>query len=206
MAILALAGPLAAAAGSAGIISASTATVLGAALSGLSAIGQYTSAQAQAKAQAQAGIYQQKVAEQNAGQVEAQSQRNMLIAQRQGALVASSARAAGAAGGGSSSDPTMVNLIGDINTQGQLNALNELYSGTSRADAIRQGGNMAAYQGRIDAASTRSQATANLIGDSASLMAKYGGDGPPKIEQAYSIGRGGMYWPDGRNYFGSAYS
>lgn len=156
----------------------SIASVAGTLFSGLSMISQYRDSQALAKSQAAQGAYEQKLANQNAGQIEAQSQRESLVAKRQGDLVASSAKAKLASGGGQGSDPTAVNLIADIEARGYENQLNELYSGTARANSVRQGGDMAAYQGRLNASSTKSAAKSALVGSAASLMTKYGGGGP----------------------------
>lgn len=181
-------------------VSAATASTMGTIFSGLSLVGDFMSSRSQAKAQEKQGIYENKVAIQNAGQIEAQSQREMLVAKRKGDLVASSAKAQLASGGGASSDPTAVNLVADIEARGAENALNELYSGTSRADAVRQGGQMAAYQGRMDAASTRAAGMSSLIGGastligkSGSLMDKYGGGGAGKVTSS-------SYYPNSKTW------
>jgi hypothetical protein len=173
-----LAVPLLTSMGVSAATAGTMATIGGTLFSGLSMISQYRDGQALAKSQAAQGAYEQKLANQNAGQIEAQSQREALVAKRQGDLVASSAKAKLAGGGGQSSDPTAVNLVADIEARGYENQLNELYSGTSRANSVRQGGEMAAYQGRVNAASTKSAAKSALVGSAASLMTKYGGGGP----------------------------
>lgn len=177
----------------------SIASVAGTLFSGLSMISQYRDSQALAKSQAAQGAYEQKLANQNAGQIEAQSQREALVQKRQGDLVASSAKAKLASGGGQSSDPTAVNLVADIEARGTENYLNELYSGTSRANSVRQGGDMAAYQGRLNAASTKSAAKSALVGSAASLMTKYGGDGP-KAATTPTLSGESSYYPNSNTW------
>jgi len=177
----------------------SIASVAGTIFSGLSMISQFRDANALAKSQAAQGVYEQKLANQNAGQIEAQAQRESLVAKRQGDLVASSAKAKLASGGGQSSDPTAVNLVADIEARGYENQMNELYSGTARANSVRQGGDMAAYQGRVNSASTKSAAKSALVGSAASLMTKYGGAGP-SASPAKEFSGESSYYPNSNTW------
>lgn len=149
------------------------ASVAGTIFSGLQAFTGMQTANAQAKAEAQQGLYQQKVADQNAGQERAASQRVALDERRKATIASSRAKALGAAGGGGS-DPTVVNLVGDINTQGEYNALTALYTGEDRARSYEQGGDLAAYQGQIDSAATRAKGTAGFVGSIASTLTSAG--------------------------------
>lgn len=183
---------------------------LGTAFSALSMIGDFMSAKNTAKAQAQQGAYENKVAQQNAIQAEAESQRAAIERRREGALAESSLVAMAAAGGGGTSDPTVAKLREDIMTQSEKNFQAELYSGKSRGDAYRQQGAMAAYQGQLDAKATKSAATSALIGGTVGLMAKYGGGGPPKtgastgMAYSYVPGGGGVYKTPGSASFNSS--
>lgn len=70
---------------------------------------------------------------------------------RQTNIRVSSARAAGAAGGGAVSDPTVLDIIGDIVETGELGAQSEMFEGKSRSSLLRSQAALTEYQGERDA-------------------------------------------------------
>jgi hypothetical protein len=69
----------------------------------------------------------------------AEGQRAAMVERRKARNLMSRARAVAAASGGGVSDPTVVNQLTDIETQGELNALNAMYSGNTAARGYRRG-------------------------------------------------------------------
>lgn len=110
----------------------------------------------------------------------AASQRAAFSESRRAAFVGSRARAVAASSGASATDPTVVNIEGDIAGQGEYNALSALYegqesqrTGDANAALTRYEGKQAKTAGFINAGST-------LLKGGVSLYDKYGGGGPPK--------------------------
>jgi hypothetical protein len=71
--------------------------------------------------------------EQNAGQERASAQRAAIEENRKADLVSSRAKAVGAASGAGSLDPTMVDILGGIETEGAYRAATALAQGEDRA-------------------------------------------------------------------------
>lgn len=71
--------------------------------------------------------------ERQAGQTRASSQRSAIEERRKAELLSSRGLAVAAASGGGADDPTVVNLLADIDAQGEYNALSQLYSGNEEA-------------------------------------------------------------------------
>ncbi len=89
---------------------------------------------------------------------------------------------AGASGAGVS-DPTVSNILADIDTEGEMNALNTIWMGDNRAKAIRDGADALRREGRAtrgayygQAASTVFNGVAGFASDNPSFFSKYGGD------------------------------
>jgi len=81
--------------------------------------------------------------DQAAKQVVASAQRVALEDKRQAELIASRAVAVAAAGGGGVNDPTVINLLEDIEAEGAYRAAVAMYEGESQADKIR-------YEGQLE--------------------------------------------------------
>lgn len=125
---------------------------------------------------------------QNAGQAQAASQRQAYNADIQTKLVMSRALAVAAASGGGASDPTVVNTMARIASEGAYRKAVALYQGDEAARRMEMQAQATEYQGK------ETQANSNLVGASqflsagtslmrgmargASLRQKYGGDGP----------------------------
>ena len=169
--------------------SAATAGTIGTVLSAvgtgvslLSSVQGWKQGNEQANATMQAAEFQARSAEQNAGQERATAQRAAEEERRQGKLVQSQALARSAASGGAS-DPTVVNLIGDIAGESEYRAQTALYQGEERATGLQQGADLSRYEGYTQARSTKNNArnqvytsfanTALSAGNS--IATKYGG-------------------------------
>src|SRR3990172_2605978 len=70
---------------------------------------------------------------QQAGQERATSQRAAIEQRRAARIAASRATALAAASGGGATDPTVLNILGDIKTEGEYNALSAMFGGEERA-------------------------------------------------------------------------
>lgn len=81
--------------------------------------------------------------EKAATEVVASAQRSALEERRQARLLASRAVAVAAAGGGNVNDPTVMNLLEDIEAEGVYRAGVAMYEGESQADKLR-------YEGQLD--------------------------------------------------------
>lgn len=113
--------------------------------------------------------------EEEANAEAAEGQRAALIERKKARNLMSRARAVAAASGGGVSDPTVVNQLTDIETQGELNALNAMYSGNTAARGYRQGAAIA--RNEADASQTAGYlgAASTALDGANSWYAKYGG-------------------------------
>lgn len=115
----------------------------------------------------------------------AASQRTAFSETRRASLVGSRARAVAAASGAGATDPTVVNIEGDIAGQGEYNALSALYEGQ---EAKRTGDANAAltrFEGKQAKTAAFIGAGSTLLKGGTSLYDKYGGGGPPKVPNDY---------------------
>jgi hypothetical protein len=99
--------------------------------------------------------YQAALQEQQAGQERGASQREALQERQRRDLALSRARAVGAASTGDTLDPTSLNVTGDLYAQGELNALNALWSGESAATGLETQAGLTKYEGKTKADMTR---------------------------------------------------
>lgn len=139
--------------------------------------------------------------ERQSGQVKAASQRAAGEETKRAELIASRALALTAAGGGGTADPTVVNLIADINNEGAYRHAMALYQGEEQAKQLRFGGDMARREADIirkgGAAAARAsnwQAASYAAQGASSLYTKYGGTKKPATPGtgAATIGAGGI--------------
>ena len=111
----------------------------------------------------------------NAKSAEAVAQREAMQAKREARYLASRAQALAASSGGGGSDPTVVNLIAQIEEEGEYNALTALFNGQQRADAMRTSAAVERSEGRSARRAGRTgAATSILSGVSDFGMARYG--------------------------------
>lgn len=113
-----------------------------------------------------------------AGQERAASQRQSIEKRREATVAQSKARAIAAASGGGALDPSVVKIMGDLEGEGEFNALSSLYEGEERArnqesEAIvtRYEGQQKKKAGYIAARSTILKGSADTID---SMSSKYG--------------------------------
>lgn len=149
-------------------------------------------------AQRKASLYSQTLAGRQAdtmkieaGQQRASGQRAAMEERRRASLVRSRSVALAAASGGSVSDPTVMNLLGDIDTESELRALTAIYQGEESARGLeygaeltRAGGAGEAYAGRIKDRASRFAAFGTLAQGASnvgSLYAKYADKPKPFI-------------------------
>jgi hypothetical protein len=118
------------------------------------AVGTLVSAESQATAAKAAGKDANRVAkweaaqmERNAGQERAAAQREAIEERRQGRLAVSRARALAGASGAGVSDPTVTNILADLASQGETNALTALWEGEESARNMEFGAAGRRYEG-----------------------------------------------------------
>ena len=109
--------------------------------------------------------------ERMAGQTRASSQRESIEQRREADLAQSRALALAAAGGGGASDPTVVDIISDLEGEGEYRALTALYNGEEQArgyedeaKARRKAGKNAKTAGIISGVSTVLSGASSLYG------------------------------------------
>ena len=95
----------------------------------------------------QAARFQAAQLRQNAGQQEAAAQRTAAEDIRQGELMISRAMAVAGASGAGVTDPTVLNIIGNISKEGKLASLTSLYEGESAAAGMRRQAAAAEFEG-----------------------------------------------------------
>ena len=158
-----------------------TIALVSAAATGLQVVGQIQQGKAANKAaQYQAAQYEvnAKQAEIAAGQERAASQRVAHERRRNATLLASKAQAIGASGGGGL-DPSTVDIISDIDAEGEYGALAALYQGEEaamgREDQARMNlaqAGASRYEGKV----AKQQGYYNAAGTAGSYFTKYGAD------------------------------
>lgn len=176
-------------------IAAVAATVISTGVAVYSASQQADAAEAEGQAQYNAAVERANAAnnaatqlEQQAGQTRAAAQRKAIADRQNAALVQSRARALFAASGGTSTDPSAVNITGQLGARGEYNALIDLYNGEESAQGMD-------YQATLDRATGQSdisagqfsqgianqraglfpiQAAGTILGAAGGLYAKYG--------------------------------
>lgn len=157
------------------------ASVGGSVLSGLGQIQAGRAANANAK-------FQAAQLEQQAGQERASAQREAIAQRRQATIAQSNAQAAAASSGGGATDPTVLNITGNLAKEGEYNALSALFEGEERARGLglqattaRMEGKQAKRQGMIGGIST-------IIGGAGSAMSKYSPTASVKTSAPTSMG------------------
>lgn len=135
----------------------------------------------QASAMEQQGAMQQQIYNMHAQQAQAVSERNALIMRDQAAydaarleeqgrseqataqraaieerrrkrLTQSRAQAVGAASGAGALDPTMLDIAGELEEEGEYNAMSRLFEGDTAAQGLRNSANLRQYEGRTGSA------------------------------------------------------
>jgi hypothetical protein len=113
--------------------------------------------------------------EEEANAAAAESQRVAAIERKKARNLSSRARAVAAASGAGVSDPTVVNELTDIETQGELNALNAMYSGATQARGFRRGAAIARNEAQAEQTAGYLGAASTALDGANSWYDKYGG-------------------------------
>jgi hypothetical protein len=133
--------------------------------------------------------------ERDANQSQAEAQRIALAERRRARYIRSRALAVAGASGSGADDPTVRNVLDDIDTQGDTNFLNALYSGDFRAkklrrsaEKLRRTGEAISVAAELGAASTAFEGVADFYNQNPTFFTKYGGQ---RAKQ--SVGTGTAY-------------
>jgi hypothetical protein len=147
------------------------------AMSMASGASQYSAMRAAGKAQQRAAEYGATLAERRAdamemraGEERATAQRSAMEQRRQGRLLESRARALAAASGGGATDPTVTNILGDIEYEADYRALTASYEGETMAHGLeyaavleRAGADGQRYAGTVERRLANAQANRALL-------------------------------------------
>lgn len=129
----------------------------------------------QGRSQQEALEYQARQRDEDAKAAQADAQRESLIERRKAKNLMSRARAVAGASGAGSSDPTVTNILTDIETQGEVNALNALHSGDTVARGLRSGAVAARAEGQAATSASYMDAASTGLSGATSWYSKYGG-------------------------------
>jgi len=119
------------------------------------------------------GRMRKKEAEAAAKRTVAVAQRRALNESRNAELLASRAIAVAAAGGGSADDPTVTNIVADIDAEGAYRAAVAMYEGESEASQLKYQGELAEWEGKNASRGGVMGAAGALISTGVSMY-KYG--------------------------------
>lgn len=154
-------------------------SVAGTAMSAMGTIAAGNAAAAEGEAARQAAEYKAKQQEVQAGQERAAAQRDAIEERRQGRLAMSRGLALSAAGGGAA-DPTVVNLMGDLEAESEYRALAAIYGGEDRARNLEAGRDLSRYEGEMAYAAGKARqknARTTAVGQVSSGLASAGYQG-----------------------------
>ena len=149
---------------------AAAAPYIGLVGTGVSAYGQYETGKA-AKANADLVAIQQ---ERQGKAAQAEAQREAIYERKRSQHLQSRARAVAAASGGSVSDPTVQNILGDIEDEGEFRALSALYSGDSDEALARLAAGSTRREGRAARRGAYLNAGSTILGGASDFYSKYG--------------------------------
>ena len=135
------------------------------------------------EAQANQGKIAQIQADRAADAEQAMSQMEAAKERKKARYLRSRAIAIAGASGAGVNDLTVNNILTGIETEGEMNALSALFEGDTRAKNIREGGEIAAREGRArrgaaygSAASTMFEGATSFASSNPTFFQKYGGD------------------------------
>lgn len=124
-------------------------SIAGTALQAAGTIAAGNAAKAQGEAARVAAEFKAAQLRQQAGQERAASQRDAFTERKQAELASSRGLAIAAKSGGGVLNPTVVNLLGDIEAEGEYRALMQIYQGEERAVGLEHGADAALYEGEM---------------------------------------------------------
>lgn len=163
---------------------------IGMAMTAVSTIFSASAAGDEGKQKQAAANYSAAIDEQNAGQRQAASQRQAAEERRRAQLVQSRALAIAGASGAGASDPTVVDIISDLSSEGTYRSMLALYQGDDEARQLRQSAATKRYGGQIAAQAGETNAVASILKGGSSLFSKYSPGGGAGLG---GLGSGGSF-------------
>ena len=145
------------------------------------AIGVYSTVES-GRQQQQALNIQAAQRDEEAKAAQADAQRESIIERRKAKNLMSRARAIAGASGAGSSDPTVTNILANIDTQGEVNALNALYTGDTVARGLRSGAASARNEGRAARSAGYLDGASTALGGATNWYSKYGVKKPDPVD------------------------
>lgn len=158
------------------------AQVIGAGVSALGTI-------AAGRQQREAGEWQAREYERQARSERAGAQVDAEERQRRSELLQSRLQAVGAASGFSATDPTSLNLLGEIERHGRVQADMAMFGGEDRATGLMSQGEMARYSGRAAETGSMYRAVGTILGGIGGLS-RYRDGGSPGGDNNNYLGWG----------------
>ena len=128
----------------------------------------------QGRAAEDQGDFMKRVYNNIANEREAASQRQALQVNKQTEQKVSRARAVAAASGAGADDPTVQDIIVDLETEGEMAALSRLYEGGAQARDARTFARMADIEGENAERNAYADAAGTLLGGASTLYGRYG--------------------------------
>ena len=101
------------------------------------------------------------------------SQREAEQERKRSKYIQSRAKSLAAASGASASDPTIENIIGGLDAEGEYRALSALYNGEQQAEGMEMGAKVRRIEGRDARRAANYKAANTLMSSGASLYEKY---------------------------------
>lgn len=126
------------------------------------------------RAEDKAAKFQAAQMQQQAGQERAAGQREAIDERRKARLAESRALAVSAASGAGASDPTVLDIMGDLESEGEYRALTALYNGEERARGLESGAAAKRFEGATAKRAGYMKGGATILGGGYSLLDKYG--------------------------------
>lgn len=118
--------------------------------------------------------FEAKQMETQAGQERASAQRRAREDRREKRLIQSRAQALSAASGGGAVDPSVVDIIGDLEEDGEYRALNSIWEGEDRARGLTTGAKQRRKQGRFALTSGLMGSAGTILDGSSSMYKRFG--------------------------------
>jgi hypothetical protein len=127
-------------------------------------------------ASSQKAVFQQQAQErqEDADAAAAESQRAAIVERKRAQQLMSRARAVAGASGAGASDPTVQNILTEIDTQGEYAALSALASGNAAARGYRRGARVAQNEARATGTAGYLNMASTALGGGSSWYQKYG--------------------------------
>lgn len=113
-----------------------------------------------------------------ANQAAGHGQRAAIEEKRQANILAGRAQAVAAASGGGASDPTVINRIAGIISEGEYRSLVALYEGDEESNALKTEANIANYEGRAARSAGYLEAAGSVFAGASTMFGNYGQGGP----------------------------